>query len=140
MLEVDKDFYIVWDRKAESPYLAWIENDAFYANGCYGPWLIDRIIVSFKNVIFPNLQGLEGWKLSYQEKPYIKGIYDCSKTVLAYDSHKNKICEAFWCNNEWCDAESMGGYKSKDFSPNFWKPLPTIEEMEKLIPTNKSKS
>lgn len=140
MVEVDKDFYIVWDRIADHPYLAWVDNGAFYADGYSGPWMIDRIIVSFKPVIFPNLQDLEGWKLSYQEKPYIKGIYDCSDTVLAYDSRKNKIYESFWCNGEWCDAESMGGYDPKQFDPNFWKLLPTITEMEKLVPIDKSKT
>jgi hypothetical protein len=136
MLPVDKQYYFIWDRIANGPYLAWKQDNEFWALSM-DIYKVDRTIISSIPVVLPeSKKKLNGWILSEQEKPFVKDMYEVSSDILAYDSKKNFICECFYTygmsGSEWCDAESMGPYDRLRFDPDYWKPTPTIEEMEKL--------
>lgn len=141
MLPIDRDYHIVWDRKSMHPYLAWKKDGDFYAQDMCGDWKIDRVIVSSFPVVLPTgrrKKQLNGWTRCDVDKPHV-AMYECSPTVLVYDSKRKYICECFYTytpsGSEWCDGESMGAYDRVNFDPDFWIPLPTIEDMEKLACT-----
>lgn len=136
MLPADRDYHIVWDRIANRPYLAWKQDNEFWSL-FMNEYKIDRVIFSSVPVIFPTFKNTHGWILSYKEKPFVEDMDEVSPDVLTFDSQRNFVCECFYTfgmsGSEWCDSESMGPYDKTIFNPNYWKPLPTIEEMESLV-------
>jgi hypothetical protein len=141
MLPDDRDYHIVWDRKATHPYLAWKQDGEFWIQGMCGDDKIDRVIVSSVPVVLPHptkKKKNNGWTRCDVDKPNVK-MYECSPDVLVYDSHRGYICECFYTytpsGSEWCDSESMGPYDRRNFDPDFWMKLPTIDDMEYLAGT-----
>lgn len=130
----NNSFCFAWDRIATRPYLCKQLNSELFYYGCYGEEKNDRRIFSKVDIKFPDLKDLNGWKLAYEIKPFTQDEYACSDDVLVYDSRSDYISECFYnLMDGWCDSESMGPYDNKRFKPNFWLPIPTIEEMEKLV-------
>jgi hypothetical protein len=136
MLPANKNYYIVWDRKAKGPYLAWKKGIDFYAE-FMGEYKIDRVIVSCIPVILPSNKNANNWILADEEKPFVRDMYDVSPDILTYDSKQHAICECFYTygmsGSEWCDSESMGAYDRQRYDPDYWKPMPTIEDMERIV-------